>query len=397
MNYSKLSIIDLPDNTFKGKKVFLRVDFNVPVKDGKVIDDIRIRKTIPTITYLLDRDGKLIVASHLGRPKGSRDPKYSLRPVAEKLSELLKRRVNFIDDCVGEKVEKAVRDLKEGELLLLENLRFYEEEEKNDPEFSRKLASMCDIYVNDAFATAHRAHASTYGIAQHIELRLAGILMKKEIDALTKVRENPEHPFVVLLGGAKVKDKVGLIEYLLPKADAFLIGGGMAYTFLYAMDKKIGKSLLEEDLVDKVKEYISTEKIILPEDHVIADKVSAGANYRADREIPDDMIGVDIGPITIQRYASLIPDSGTLFWNGPLGVIEVDEFSKGSTEICRAIAYKTKHGLFSVIGGGDTLTILEKAKLDEDEFSHVSSGGGATLEYLAGIDLPGIKILNDKG
>jgi phosphoglycerate kinase len=396
MSYAKLSILDLPDNIFKGKRVFVRVDFNVPIKDGNIVDDIRIRKTIPTITYLTDRDGRVILASHLGRPKGSRDPKYSLKPVAEHLSRLLKKEVKFADDCIGENTRKLVDELKDGEILLLENLRFHEEEEKNDPEFSEKLASYCDIYVNDAFATAHRAHASTYGMAVNVKTRAAGILMKKEVEALTKVRENPEHPFVVILGGAKVKDKIGLIEYLLPKADAFLIGGGMAYTFLYATGVKIGKSLLEEEMVEKVKDYISTDKIVLPEDHVVADKIAEDANYKAVRDIPDDMMGVDIGPITIGRYISLIPETGTVFWNGPLGVIEVDEFSKGSTEICRAIAYKTSQGVFSVLGGGDTLTVLEKTRLDEDRFSHVSSGGGATLEFLAGMDLPGIKILDDR-
>lgn len=396
MSLQKLSILDVPDDVFKGKRVFVRVDFNVPLSsDGKIVDDTRIRKTLPTITYLADREAKVILASHLGRPKG-RDLKYSLKPVAEHLSKIIKRDVKFVDDCIGEKVEKAIQELNNGEILLLENVRFYEEEEKNDPEFSKKLASYFDIYVNDAFATAHRAHASTYGMAQLMEVRLAGLLMKKEIEALSKVRDNPEHPFVVILGGAKVKDKIGIIKYLLPKADALMIGGGMAYTFLYAIGQNIGKSILDKEMVEQVKEFLATEKIILPEDHVVADKLEEGCNYKAVKVIPDDMIGVDIGPTTITRYISALPDSGTLFWNGPLGVIEIDEFAKGSIEVLKAVAYKTSKGLFSVIGGGDTLTILEKAKIDEDAFSHVSSGGGATLEFLAGIDLPGIKILLDK-
>ncbi|MEO0285559.1 MAG: phosphoglycerate kinase [candidate division WOR-3 bacterium] len=393
---SKLTILDIPDNEFKGKKVFLRVDFNVPLKDGKVVDDTRIRKTLPTITYLSDRDARVILASHLGRPKGTKDPKYSLKPVAETLSKLLKKEIKFVDDCVGEKVEKEVNGLKDGEILLLENLRFYEQEERNDTEFSKALARLCDIYVNDAFATAHRAHSSTYGMAQFVPVKVAGLLMKREIEALSTVRDNPTPPFVVILGGAKVKDKIGIIEYLLPKADFMLIGGGMAYTFLHAMGIKIGKSLLEPEYIEQVRNYIETGKIVLPEDHVVASEISETATYKALREIPDDLMGVDIGPITVGRYINLIPDKGTLFWNGPLGVIEIDEFAKGSIEICKAVAYKTSQGLFSVLGGGDTLTILEKAKIEEDSFTHVSSGGGATLEFLAGIDLPGIEILDVK-
>ncbi|MEO0230456.1 MAG: phosphoglycerate kinase [candidate division WOR-3 bacterium] len=393
---SKLTILDIPDNEFKGKKVFLRVDFNVPLKDGKVVDDTRIRKTLPTITYLSDRDAKVILASHLGRPKGAKDPKYSLKPVAEALSKLLKKEIKFVDDCVGEKVEKEVNGLKDGEILLLENLRFYEQEERNDTEFSKALARLCDIYVNDAFATAHRAHSSTYGIAQFVPVKVAGLLMKREIEALSMVRDNPTPPFVVILGGAKVKDKIGIIEYLLPKADFMLIGGGMAYTFLHAMGIKIGKSLLEPEYIEQVRNYIETGKIVLPEDHVVASEISETAIYKALREIPDDMMGVDIGPITVGRYINLIPDKGTLFWNGPLGVIEIDEFAKGSIEICKAVAYKTSQGLFSVLGGGDTLTILEKARIEEDNFTHVSSGGGATLEFLAGMNLPGIEILDAK-
>ncbi len=396
MSLSKLTILDIPDNEFKGKKVFLRVDFNVPLKDGKVVDDTRIRKTLPTITYLSDRDAKVILASHLGRPKGAKDPKYSLKPVAEALSKLLKKEIKFVDDCVGEKVEKEVNGLKDGEILLLENLRFYEQEERNDTEFSKALARLCDIYVNDAFATAHRAHSSTYGIAQFVPVKVAGLLMKREIEALSMVRDNPTPPFVVILGGAKVKDKIGIIEYLLPKADFMLIGGGMAYTFLQAMGIKIGKSLLEPEYIEQVRNYIETGKIVLPEDHVVASEISETAIYKALREIPDDMMGVDIGPITVGRYINLIPDKGTLFWNGPLGVIEIDEFAKGSIEICKAVAYKTSQGLFSVLGGGDTLTILEKARIEEDNFTHVSSGGGATLEFLAGMNLPGIEILDAK-
>ena len=393
----KLTILDLEDSFFKGKRVFVRVDFNVPIKDGKIQDDTRIRKALPTITYLLDREARVILASHLGRPKGERKPELSLRPVAEHLSKILKKEVKFVDDCVGNKVQNAVRALKNGEVILLENLRFYTEETKNDENFSRQLAALCDVYVNDAFGTAHRKHASTYGMAQFVEKRVAGILIKRELEALTKVRENPEKPFVVVLGGAKVKDKIEIIENLLPKADRFLIGGGMAYTFLKARGSSIGNSILDEESLNKVSEFLKSEKILLPIDHVAVSEISENAEIKIIKgDIEEGLIGVDIGPETLKLYTENIPDHGTLFWNGPMGVFEIDKFSKGSIGIAQAIKEATLKGLYTVIGGGDTVSAIHKAGLEDEDFSHVSTGGGATLEFLAGINLPGIEMLEDK-
>jgi len=393
----KLTILDLEDTFFKGKRVFVRVDFNVPIKDGKIQDDTRIRKALPTITYLLDREARVILASHLGRPKGERKPELSLRPVADHLSKILKKKVKFVDDCVGDKVENAVNELKNGDVILLENLRFHIEETKNDENFSRRLAALCDVYVNDAFGTAHRKHASTYGMTQFVEKKVAGILIKRELEALTRVRENPEKPFVLVLGGAKVKDKIDIIENLLPKADKFLIGGGMAYTFLKAQGTNIGNSILDEESLDKVAEFLKTGKIMLPIDHVVTTEVSENAGIKIVKgDIEEGYIGVDIGPETLKLYAENIPDHGTLFWNGPMGVFEIDKFSKGSTGIAKAIKEATSKGLYSVIGGGDTISAIHKAGLEDEDFSHVSTGGGATLEFLAGIDLPGTEILEDK-
>ena len=393
----KLTILDLEDSFFKGKRVFVRVDFNVPIKDGKIQDDTRIRKALPTITYLLDREARVILASHLGRPKGERKPELSLRPVAEHLSKILKKEVKFVDDCVGNKVQNAVRALKNGEVILLENLRFHTEETKNDENFSRQLATLCDAYVNDAFGTAHRKHASTYGMAQFVEKRVAGILIKRELEALTKVRENPEKPFVVVLGGAKVKDKIEIIENLLPKANRFLIGGGMAYTFLKARGSSIGNSILDEESLNKVSEFLKSEKILLPIDHVAVSEISENAKIKIIKgDIEEGLIGVDIGPETLKLYTENIPDHGTLFWNGPMGVFEIDKFSKGSIGIAQAIKEATLKGLYTVIGGGDTVSAIHKAGLEDEDFSHVSTGGGATLEFLAGINLPGIEMLEDK-
>jgi len=393
----KLTILDLEDSFFRGKRVFVRVDFNVPIKDGKIQDDTRIRKALPTITYLLDREARVILASHLGRPKGERKPELSLRPVAEHLSKILKKEVKFVDDCVGNKVQNAVKALKNGEVILLENLRFHTEETKNNENFSRQLAALCDVYVNDAFGTAHRRHASTYGMAQFVEKRVAGILIKRELEALTKVRENPEKPFVVVLGGAKVKDKIEIIENLLPKADRFLIGGGMAYTFLKARGSSIGNSILDEESLNKVSEFLKSEKIMLPIDHVAVSEISENAEIKIIKgDIEEGLIGVDIGPETLKLFTENMPDHGTLFWNGPMGVFEIDKFSKGSIGIAQAIKEATSKGLYTVIGGGDTVSAIHKAGLEDEDFSHVSTGGGATLEFLAGINLPGIEMLEDK-
>jgi len=399
MAINKLTVKDLDDAAYQGKLIFVRVDFNVPIKDGEIKDDTRIKAALPTIKYLMERGAKLILASHLGRPKGKVKPELSLKPVALRLSQLLGKQVAFVDDCVGPQVDDAKSKLKNGDVLLLENLRFHKEERKNDPDFAAELAKGVSIYVNDAFGTAHRAHASTYGIAQFVDLRLAGLLIAKELEALSKVRENPEKPFVVVLGGAKVADKLGVIQNLMDKADKFLIGGGMAYTFLKAKGVSIGNSLLDEEHLEMVKSFMekSPEKFVLPIDHLVADKIDETASAEVvDGEIPEGLMGVDIGPKTIKRFCSEIPSGGTVFWNGPMGVFEIDKFAQGTIKIAKAIADATKTGCTTVTGGGDTVSAIHKAGLKDSDFSHVSTGGGATLEFLAGEELPGIEILSDK-
>ena len=399
MAINKLTVKDLDDAAYQGKLIFVRVDFNVPIKDGEIKDDTRIKAALPTIKYLMERGAKLILASHLGRPKGEVKPELSLKPVALRLSQLLGKQVAFVDDCVGPQVDDAKSKLKNGDVLLLENLRFHKEERKNDPDFAAELAKGVSIYVNDAFGTAHRAHASIYGISQFVDLRLAGLLIAKELEALSKVRENPEKPFVVVLGGAKVADKLGVIQNLMDKADKFLIGGGMAYTFLKAKGVSIGNSLLDEEHLEMVKSFMekSPEKFVLPIDHLVADKIDETASAEVvDGEIPEGLMGVDIGPKTIERFCSELPSGGTVFWNGPMGVFEIDKFAQGTIKIAKAIADATKTGCTTVTGGGDTVSAIHKSGLKDSDFSHVSTGGGATLEFLAGKELPGIEILSDK-
>lgn len=394
----KKTIEDVEKDFFAGRKVFVRVDFNVPIKNGLIQDDARIVAALPTINYLMERDAKIILASHLGRPKGERLPEFSLQPVAERLSQLLNKKVYFAPDCVGESVKELINSLKERDILLLENLRFHNGEEKNDPEFSKELASLADIYVNDAFGAAHRRHASCHQMALNFEVKLAGLLMKKELEFLTKVRDNPERPSLVILGGAKVKDKIGVIENLMEKVDQFLIGGGMAYTFLKAKGLSIGSSLFDEGNFNKVKTLIekNPEKFILPEDHLVVKEVKEGATSRTVKGgIEDGWIGVDIGPQTIKKFKSSLKGKGTLFWNGPLGVFEIDNFSKGTVEMALAIKEETKRGVLTVTGGGDTLSAMKKVGLTESDISHASTGGGATLEFLAGLELPGVQVLTD--
>ncbi len=396
---SKLAVNDLEDHAYTGRVVFVRVDFNVPIKNGKITDDTRIKAALPTINYLRERGARLVLASHLGRPKGKVVPELSLKPVAEHLSAVLGVDVKFADDCVGEKVDRMKSELKDGEILVLENLRFHAEEKKNDPEFAKALSNGVDIYVNDAFGTAHRAHASTYGMAVHFDIRLAGLLMARELEVLSKVRENPASPFVIVLGGAKVADKIGIIQNLLPRADKFLIGGGMAYTFLKALGHKIGKSLLDEEHLELVKKFMSrdSEKFLLPVDHIVTDNIENGEIREiSERDIPDGWIGVDIGPKTIELYKNALPNTGTIFWNGPMGIFERDEFARGTVEIAKSIADSTAKGAFSVTGGGDTVSAIHKAGLESGLFSHVSTGGGATLEFLAGKELPAVSVLSDK-
>ncbi|PNR90093.1 phosphate starvation-inducible protein PsiE [Petrotoga sp. 9T1HF07.CasAA.8.2] len=394
--------LTIKDVDLKGKKVIMRVDFNVPIKDGKITDETRIVAALDTIQYALDKGAKVILLSHLGRPKGEKDPQFSLKPVADRLGELLNNKVYFVDETRGPKVEEAVSELKEGEVLVLENTRFEKGETKNDPELAKYWASLADLHVNDAFGTAHRAHASNVGIADYIP-SVAGFLMEKEIQFLQKAVENPEKPYVVILGGAKVSDKIGVINNLLNKADKILIGGAMMFTFLKALDKKVGSSLVEEDKLDVAKEILENAKakgveIVLPIDAVIAQKIEAGVEKKTvkiDDGIPEGWMGLDIGLETVSLFKEKISDSKTIVWNGPMGVFEIDDFAFGTEEVAKAIAEVTKKGCISIIGGGDSAAAAEKFGL-ASEFSHVSTGGGASLEFLEGIELPGISSISEK-
>ncbi len=396
---NKLSIRDLDEKQLAGKRVFVRVDFNVPIKDGVIQDDTRIRAALPTIKYLTERGARVILASHLGRPKGKKLPELSLSPVAEKLGSLLGRPVEFSPETVGDITKAKIDKLNDGDLLLLENLRFNPGEENNDPEFAKALAQLADIYVNDAFATAHRAHASVYGIKDYFEIKAAGFLMEKELSILTELRDDPAHPFLVILGGAKVKDKIGIIENLLPKAEKFVIGGGMCYTFLKASGRAIGNSLLDENSLDFARKVLEEypDKFLLPVDHIVAKDVREGVPTSiVEGDIEEGWIGVDIGPKTRDLFISEIKGKAAIFWNGPLGVFEIDIFSEGTKSVALAIRDATRDGTKSVIGGGDTVSAIHAAGLKDEEFTHVSTGGGATLEFLAGKSLPGVEALSDK-
>jgi phosphoglycerate kinase len=392
----KMTVRDLE---LKGKRVFCRVDFNVPLNaEGEIDDDTRIVAALPTLRYILEQGGRLILASHLGRPKGAPEARYSLAPVAPHLQKLLGRPVLMAPDCIGPEVEKMVRTLGDGEVLLLENVRFHAGETKNDPDFSRQLASLAEIYVNDAFGTAHRAHSSTEGVARLLTPAVAGFLMEKEIHYLGQALAAPQHPFVAVLGGAKVTDKIPVIENLLDKVDILLIGGGMAYTFLKAQGFTIGNSLVEEnrlalahELFDKAKS--AGVQLILPEDHVIASEFKADAPHKVcnDIDIPEGWMGLDIGPRTAERYGRILGESATVVWNGPMGVFEFDAFATGTLAIARALA---ESGALSIIGGGDSVSAVNKSGL-EDRMTHISTGGGASLEFLEGKELPGILALSD--
>lgn len=396
-----LKKLTVKDVDLKDKKVLLRVDFNVPIdkETGEVADDTRIKAALPTIKYVLENGGKAILVSHLGRPKGKKDPKYSLKPVAKRLEQLLGRTVSFVDDCIGEGAKKVIEAMKEGEVVLLENVRFYPEEKKNDPEFAEKLASLADIHVNDAFGTAHRAHASNVGVAQYLT-SVAGFLMEKEIAMLGKAVANPEHPYVVILGGAKVSDKIGVITNLLKKADRILIGGAMMFTFLKALGKQVGDSLVEEDKLELAKEIMEEAskrgvEFVLPIDTVIAKEIEAGAEskvVRIDDGIPEGWKGLDIGPETIELFKSKLKGAKTVVWNGPMGVFEIDDFAKGTEEIAKALA--ELEDATTIVGGGDSAAAINKFNL-ADKVSHVSTGGGASLEMLEGKELPGIASIAD--
>jgi phosphoglycerate kinase len=397
---NKLTVEDLD---LKGKRVLMRVDFNVPLENGRVANDKRIRAALPTIKYITNAEGKLILMSHLGRPKGRRIPELSLEPCVAVLSALLGKKVRFVDDCIGEAVEAAVESLDEGDILLLENLRYYPEETENDSDFAAKLAQLGDVYVNDAFGTAHRAHASTEGVTHHIPQCAAGYLLMKELDYLGGVMADPAKPFVAILGGAKISGKIDIISNLLPRVDTIIIGGGMAYTFFKAQGKEIGKSLLEEDKIDLAKELLAQggQKIILPVDCMVSDtfdfnarQVGALKEVAADG-IPPNEFSLDIGPKSIETFRPIISAAKTIVWNGPMGVFEIEATAKGTYAIANALAEATAHGATTVIGGGDSASAIHKAGV-ADKVSHVSTGGGASLELMEGKVLPGVAALSDK-
>ncbi len=397
----KLSVRDLDDAALRGRRVFLRVDFNVPLKDGVIGDDTRIRGSLPTITYVLDHGATVILASHLGRPKGKPSPQFSLRPVATRLSELLGKPVIFAEDCIGDAARRAVEQAAvDGNIVLLENLRFHPEEEKNDPQFAAALASLADLYVDDAFGAAHRAHASVEAITRCLPRAAAGLLMEQELRYLGHVLEAPERPFVAILGGAKVSDKIEVIRNLLGKVDRLLIGGAMAYTFFKSRGVPIGKSLVEDEKLEEARSIEADAarraiRLALPVDHVVVDRLEAGAPAEV-LAVGDAAIGarlgVDIGPATIKEYAALIADAKTVVWNGPMGVFEIDAFAAGTNAVAQAVA--SVNGT-TIVGGGDSIAAVKKAGI-ADRITHISTGGGASLEFLGGRVLPGVAALAEK-
>jgi len=397
---TKLTINDLDP---RGKRVFIRVDFNVPLKDGVVTDDTRIRETLPTLRLAIEKGARLVLASHLGRPKGGPDPKYSLRSAAKKLEELLGKPIAFALDCVGPGAEGQSKALRDGEVLVLENVRFHPAEEKNDEAFSKQLAALCDgVFVCDAFGSAHRAHASVVGITRFVQQAAAGLLMERELAYLGKAMTNPARPFVAILGGAKVSDKIEVVENLMKIADAMLIGGGMAYTFLKADGQPIGKSLVEDDKLDLARRLRSEAQqkkfaLLLPVDHVVGVefKADTGTQTVSVSATPDGWMGLDIGPKTIEAYRQKIAPAKTIVWNGPMGVFEMPAFAKGTLEIAKAVAAATSAGATSIVGGGDSVAAVHHSGL-ADKISHISTGGGASLEFLAGRKLPGVEALTNK-
>jgi phosphoglycerate kinase len=393
---NKQNVKDIP---VRGKRVLVRVDFNVPMDDNRnITDDTRIRSALPTIEYLTGEGAKVILVSHFGRPKGQVNPKYSLETVAAHLGELLGQDVTFVSDCIGAEAEKTAAQLLEGRVLLLENVRFHAEEEKNDPEFAKALAGLADIFVNDAFGTAHRAHASTEGVAHYIPA-VAGFLMQKEVEVMGRALGNPERPFIAIIGGAKVSDKIGVIENLLNKVDVLIIGGGMANTFLKASDVNVGKSLVEDDKVGLAKELLAKAKernvkLVLPHDVVVAKEFKADAEFRtiSVQEIAEDEMALDIGPESSEEFSRQIQDAKTVVWNGPMGVFEMDSFAKGTERVAQAVAACSG---ITIVGGGDSVAAVEKMGVTE-KLTHISTGGGASLEFLEGKVLPGVAALKDK-
>jgi len=394
---AKLSVRDLD---LKGKRIFMRVDFNVPLNDaGEITDDTRIQASLPTILYIMERGGRLILASHLGRPKGKVNPKMSLKPAATRLAQLLGKPVAFAADCIGPEAEAAAKALKNGDVLLLENLRFHPEEEKNVPEFAQKLAALAELYVDDAFGSAHRAHASTEGITHYLSPCAAGLLMEKELEYLGKAVGHPERPYVAIVGGSKVSDKIELLQNLMKFADTVLIGGAMAYTFLKAQGVEVGLSRVEGDKLDLARDLLQFAErrsidLRLPVDHIVAEKLdsSAAAEACPTRSIPADRLGVDIGPATRADYAAHIAKAKTIVWNGPMGVFEIPQFAEGTVAIAHAVADSPA---VSVVGGGDSVAAVKKAGV-EAKITHISTGGGASLEFLSGLTLPGVAALTEK-
>ena len=395
------TLSDLEDSQFYDKRVFVRVDFNVSINNGTIGEDYRIRMSLPTIEYLTKRGAKVILASHLGRPEGY-DKNYSIAPVAKHLTEIFGRSrppIRFVNDCVGFEIDEQISKMNRGDILLLENLRFHGEEESNDPEFSKKLASLADIYVNDAFSTSHRKHSSTYGAAWMFDIRLAGFNLMKELKYLSMIRENPIRPFTVVIGGVKIKDKIGALEHLLPKADKVIVGGAAAFTFLKAKGLKTGKSIIDQEHIQWVEKALYTygDKILLPSDHVCATSPNDTSVTMVSGDIPTEMSGFDIGNETIERYSAEVGSNGggALFWNGPMGMFEIKAFSNGTVHIAKSMALAYWRGSKTLIGGGDTLEAMKRSGVAENEVSHVSTGGGATLRYLAGDNMPGLLILNE--
>ncbi|KAL0909392.1 hypothetical protein M5K25_020256 [Dendrobium thyrsiflorum] len=398
---AKRSVGDLKGADLKGKKVLVRVDLNVPLDDNlKITDDTRIRAAVPTIKYLIEHGARIILCSHLGRPKGV-TPKYSLKPLVTRISELLGIDVLMANDCIGEEVEKTVAALPDGGVVLLENVRFYKEEEKNDPEFAKKLASLADLYVNDAFGTAHRAHASTEGVTKYLKPAVAGFLMQKELDYLVGAVGNPKRPFAAIVGGAKVSTKIGVMESLLQKVDVLILGGGMVFTFYKAQGHGVGSSLVEEDKLGLATSLIEKAKskgvsFLLPTDIVVAGKFAADADSKVvpSSAIPDGWMGLDIGPDSIETFSKALDSVNTIIWNGPMGVFEFEKFAVGTEAIAKKLADLSGKGVTTIIGGGDSVAAVEKVGL-ADKMSHISTGGGASLELLEGKSLPGVLALDD--
>jgi phosphoglycerate kinase len=396
---SKLSIRDLE---LSGKRVFIRVDFNVPLDAGRVSDDTRIRETLPTLRLAIERGARLVLASHLGRPKGKLDPKYSLAPVAAKLGEMLGKPVSFASDCVGADAEAKSKALRNGEVLLLENVRYHAEEEANDPAFAKQLAALCDqLFVCDAFGSAHRAHASVVGITKFVRQSAAGLLMEKELTYLGKAISNPERPFVAVLGGAKVSDKIEVVQNLMKLADSMLIGGAMAYTFLKSQGFPVGKSLVENDKLDLARGLLheargSNFRLLLPVDHVLGESPDSTITETTDiADTPDGWMGLDVGPKTIALFGQEISKARTIVWNGPLGMFEKPAFAQGTLAMARAVAAATVAGATSIVGGGDSVAAVEQSGV-ASQISHISTGGGASLEFLAGEKLPGVEALSER-